>query len=189
MSQRASEGLGKRLAKYRRLAGLSARELAERAGMGLSRGVIANIESGRKSDITVDQLIALSTVLGVPPVVLALPVDQPEKFVRLVEARNGIQATRAYQALEMFQAPGANLYRRTGMDPAPDNEAALLAEELIRAVQKLPKARLRLAQVEKKLADGSVDESVVSEDELELAYIERTLRQLGADLTQYKIDD
>lgn len=83
MSVKPSDGIGKRLAKYRTLAGLSARELAEQAGSGLSRGVIANVESGRKQDLTVDQLISISAVLRIPPAVLALPLDTPNRFVRV----------------------------------------------------------------------------------------------------------
>lgn len=83
MAIRASDGLGNRLAKYRRLAGLSAQKLADMAGFGLTRGVIANIESGRKKDITVDQLLALSAVLGIPPAALALPLEHPFQWVHL----------------------------------------------------------------------------------------------------------
>lgn len=84
MTQRPSEGIGKRLAKYRKLAGLSAQGLSDRLAGEMSRGVIANIESGRKQDLTVDQLVMLSAALGIPPVVLALPVEEPEAMVRVI---------------------------------------------------------------------------------------------------------
>lgn len=87
-----SDGLGERIARYRRLAGISARELAEQAGRGLSRGIIANIESGRKTDITVDQLLAIAIVLGVPPFALALPIESPMRQVKLSNGTKTVSA-------------------------------------------------------------------------------------------------
>lgn len=87
-----SDGIGSRIAQYRRIAGLSARELAEQAGRNLTRGVIANIESGRKTDITVDQMLAIAAVLGVPPMSIALPVDSPMRYVDLTDGSAPISA-------------------------------------------------------------------------------------------------
>ncbi|MEV8370147.1 helix-turn-helix transcriptional regulator [Microbacterium sp. NPDC064584] len=97
-----SDGIGKRIGRYRRIAGLSARELAEQAGRGLTRGIIANLESERKTDITVDQLLAIAVTLGVPPLVLALPVEAP---FRVVELANGTrpQAAPVWVAAEWFR--------------------------------------------------------------------------------------
>jgi len=69
--------IGKNLARYRKAEGLSAAELAEKVGEGLSRSVIANLENGRKDDITVRQLIALANVLRVPPAVLVVDLFSP----------------------------------------------------------------------------------------------------------------
>jgi transcriptional regulator with XRE-family HTH domain len=102
VSQRPSEGIGQRIAEYRRLAGLSARDLAEAAGMGLTRGVVANIESGRKSDISVDQLIAIAFVLGIPPVALALPLSTPFHKVRLADSMVKSSNVPTWVAVKMF---------------------------------------------------------------------------------------
>lgn len=48
--------------------GLSAQQVADRSGGVLTRGVIANLESGRKYSVTVLELLALATALDVPPV-------------------------------------------------------------------------------------------------------------------------
>jgi transcriptional regulator with XRE-family HTH domain len=82
---RSSRDFGKRLTKYRKLAGMTAQQLSDALGGELSRSVIANIESGRKSDVTVDQLLALAWALGVPPAILALPVEDPYAEVLIVE--------------------------------------------------------------------------------------------------------
>ena len=69
------EGIGSRIAKYRKEERISAQELAEAAGM--SRSVIANIENGRRVDISVSELLAISEALRVPPVALIYDVTQP----------------------------------------------------------------------------------------------------------------
>ncbi len=67
MNEPHTTTLGRQVARYRREAKLSAEQLAERAGLGLTRSIIANLENGRKQDVTVRQLMALALVLGVSP--------------------------------------------------------------------------------------------------------------------------
>ncbi|QPZ39522.1 helix-turn-helix domain-containing protein [Paramicrobacterium chengjingii] len=181
MSVLPSEGIGKRLAEYRRLAGLSARELAERAGAGLSRGVIANIESGRKADLTVDQLIAVCAVLGIPPSALALPVDQPKRFVRLsgqnadsVERRT----VRSWAALEWFH--GGNWVLDS--DDGRPNAASTLSRAIAEGVREYVKYHVASAA---NIGHGTELENI----EKGLKEAEENLRKLGVDLTDYKIDE
>ncbi|TQS87749.1 XRE family transcriptional regulator [Arthrobacter sp. TS-15] len=70
-----SMGIGRRIGTFRRREGLSAQDLAEDSGM--SRSVIANIETGRREDITVSELMALSKALRVPPVAILFDVTRP----------------------------------------------------------------------------------------------------------------
>lgn len=64
-----------RVAKYRHVEGWSAQKLA--AAAGLTRSVIANIENGRRPDVTVGELTKIAFALRVPLVALMLPVDRP----------------------------------------------------------------------------------------------------------------
>lgn len=57
--------VGRRVARIRKNAKISAGELAERAGSGLTRSVIANLENGRKDDLAVSQLVGLARALEV----------------------------------------------------------------------------------------------------------------------------
>lgn len=66
--------------------GLSARQLAEIAGEGLTRGVIANIESGRKSSVTFEQFLALCRALE------ANPLDLSGELAELIPAAQEIRA-------------------------------------------------------------------------------------------------
>lgn len=44
---------------------MSAAQLADKAGAGLTRSLIANLENGRKADLSVQQLFAIADALGV----------------------------------------------------------------------------------------------------------------------------
>lgn len=69
--------IGSNVARYRKAVGMSAADLAEAAQNGLTRSVIANLENGRKDDVTVRQLMALSAALMVPPVALLADCFRP----------------------------------------------------------------------------------------------------------------
>lgn len=62
--------LGQRVRVYRKLRGFSARVLAERTGHGITRQVIANLESEKKGHVQSDQVEPLADALGVPLVAL-----------------------------------------------------------------------------------------------------------------------
>lgn len=81
--------LGRQVAKYRREAKLSGEELAERAGVGLTRSIIANLENGRKQDVTVRQLLAIALALGVSPADLQFDLRDPYELVEIGERASG----------------------------------------------------------------------------------------------------
>lgn len=87
------ESFGKRLAAWRRHRGFrTAAALAERIaeqGGSVSEAVIQNLESGRKSDPAVSQLLALASALGVPPLVLLAPLGNPVAHVQMLGAPFG----------------------------------------------------------------------------------------------------
>jgi len=122
----ATEAIGTRIALYRRLAGLTAETLAAQVGTGMTRSVIANIESGRKADISVAQLLAISEVLGISPIALMLPLENPSSRISLREGR------REYELGEVLEWV---LMRKTSYS----SERALGTHES-RYVQRIAKA-------------------------------------------------
>lgn len=68
---------GKLLAKARRQSGLSAAELAERTGGLVTRTMVTNVESGRKRDLTVIELMQVASALGISPLALMVDFDDP----------------------------------------------------------------------------------------------------------------
>ena len=71
-------GIGARLAAIRRACGLTADALADLIPDGLiTKNVIANIESGRKPDPSVTDVMRLASALHVSPLALMIDVDDP----------------------------------------------------------------------------------------------------------------
>lgn len=81
--------VGERIAHYRKMVGMSAQALADAAG--LTRAIITNIESGRRSDPTVSQLIAIAATLGVSPADLVFDLRDPYAYVELAPDRVAAQ--------------------------------------------------------------------------------------------------
>lgn len=79
MTEQHANSIGRRIAEYRkRLKIGSSKDLADRIGYSpLSASVIQNIESGRRSDPSVSQLLNISRGLGISPVLLLSSMDKP----------------------------------------------------------------------------------------------------------------
>lgn len=72
-----------RVRQYRTQRGWSVRELAERcaaAGLPLNRGVLTNLETGKRAAISIDELLVLADVLRVPFPTLFIPVGDTRQF-------------------------------------------------------------------------------------------------------------
>lgn len=69
--------VARRIAEVRRDRGWTAADLGDRCAAAgfpaLNRSVIANIETGRRNYVSVDELIALAYVFDVPPISLLVP--------------------------------------------------------------------------------------------------------------------
>lgn len=183
MSTRPSAGIGARLSEYRRLAGLSARELAEQCGLGLTRGVIANIESGRKTDVNVDQLLALSWALGISPVALALPVDEPYRFVAITDGHTATRL-RAHAAVRWFEGDRSDeLADAAEVTPTG---ATAMSDARVNTLQAYIDAKTARDWAE---TEPKVEPAVLDELRARTASLERELQRLQVDLSVYKIDE
>ena len=77
MSQPITEGIGQRIARYRRLNRWSARQLADATDGALTRDTVANIENGRRTDVSVRQFLAIALALRIPPTALLIDFEHP----------------------------------------------------------------------------------------------------------------
>jgi len=90
-----STGIGQRIGAERRKAGLTGDQLAERTGeLGylIPRATIANIESGRREQVSVQEVAVLAAALGVPPTVLVFDVAAAEVELMPGRVEPGIAA-------------------------------------------------------------------------------------------------
>lgn len=184
MTQRPSHDIGARVARYRKMAGLSARELSDKLGGEMSRGVIANIESGRKTDVTVDQLMALAWALDVPPVVLALPVEEPNRMIAVTAGTDSIQAVRSSNLVDWFMAKQYVTPLRDATGPGRG-----YAQSLLIAIEEYEITRNLVRRREQQFDDGEMDAATVEQARDDEARVLRRLRDLGVDLTRYEIDE
>jgi transcriptional regulator with XRE-family HTH domain len=75
-SARLAFSVAREVRRHRQAQGLSAQQLADRCaqiGMPIQRSVLANLESGRRTTITVAEVLVLAHALNVPPGVLMFP--------------------------------------------------------------------------------------------------------------------
>lgn len=182
MSQRPSDALGSRLAYYRKLAGLSAERLSHRVPM--SRAVIANIESGRKRDVTVDEMLALAWALDIPPVALALPVEQPNVFLETASGETRTESARAHAAIDWFMTG-----KKPGGATTPQQMIATTRLRMLRDYYST-KAQLARAEAATAKGDDSANWSAIADEQrFRLRDLTEELTGLGIDLTYYKIDE
>ena len=91
--------IGKRIAGYRRFGKIgTAAELAARIpNPKVTASVIQNIESGRKADLSVSQLLDIAMGLGVSPLVLLVPVGAPFQRVDLPGVGDDVSSLTVHQ--------------------------------------------------------------------------------------------
>lgn len=80
--------IGRRVTRYRKMNGWTMEDLASRTideGLpAVGKSVIANIENGRKVDVSVAQLVSLARALEVPPVALMMDLDDMSRRQSIV---------------------------------------------------------------------------------------------------------
>ncbi|WP_153303397.1 helix-turn-helix domain-containing protein [Plantibacter flavus] len=82
--------VGRRLAAVRRWRGMTAEQLAEAIpSSDITRGVIANVESGRKRDLTATELALVASGLDVSPIALLVDMSSPFEPVALEGLADG----------------------------------------------------------------------------------------------------
>ena len=183
MSQRPSDGLGKRLAYYRKLSGMSAEQLSQKVPM--SRAVIANIESGRKKDVTVDEMLALAWALDIPPVALALPIEQPNVFLNPAEGTREASRFRAWSVIEWFLTGKKFSEPATPQQMIAHNRIKMLLD-YVRTRERVDRGRAEVSRGDATSADWV---AILPEQEAHLKDLIEGLTGLGVDLTDYKIDE
>jgi transcriptional regulator with XRE-family HTH domain len=80
-SDRVAAQIAAEVRRYRQQARMSTQQVAdecEKRGLTIKRSVLANLESGRRTTLSVPELLVLADVLRVPPLILLFPIGLQE---------------------------------------------------------------------------------------------------------------
>ena len=144
--------LGNRVAEYRKLGGLSAQDLADQAGAGLSRSVIANLESGRKADLPSAQVTAIAWALGISPIALLLDLGAADDPAAVDFGDGYTNRELAYWMTGdvLYGVPNEDGF--VGM-------AQLVANRRLTSLRNLYRLNQRLAHLDRQIAHQASDEA------------------------------
>ncbi|WP_432001794.1 helix-turn-helix domain-containing protein [Streptomyces sioyaensis] len=98
--ERLAATIATEILRYRRNQKMSAQRLSDRCaelGMDVPRAVISNLENGRRTSVSVAELLVLAAALEVPPAALVFPVG----YTETTEALPGAH-TSPYEAVRWF---------------------------------------------------------------------------------------
>ncbi|QRY39432.1 helix-turn-helix transcriptional regulator [Microbacterium hominis] len=86
-----AKSIGRRVAAYRRIAGMTAEQLADAVGNGMTRTAVAKLENGHRVEVSTELLVQLAWALQVPPLVLLLPVEDPQAYISVGDTKDSME--------------------------------------------------------------------------------------------------
>ena len=119
---RVGMGIAGEIRRHRLSAGMSAQQLSDACaalGANIPRTVISNIENGRRTNVSVAEVLVFARALGVPPIALIFPAG----YVAEVEYMPG-RRTDVAQAIDWF-AGEIGINEKTRLADLPRQEWAL----------------------------------------------------------------
>ncbi|GAA3853904.1 hypothetical protein GCM10023084_05180 [Streptomyces lacrimifluminis] len=188
-STRLALSVAREVRRHRQSQGLSAQQLADRCtevGMPIQRSVLANLESGRRTTVTIAEVLVLAAALNVPPAALVFPVGRtdvvealPGKEIDPLNAVEWFSGVRSIDSKVPFSRNALFLYRRHRA-LVKDLRARLAQREELRAhyaraddaiaAERLQAATEHLiqAQAEEAAAQDRLDRAISEGDESSL---------------------
>jgi len=156
---------------------LSAQKLADactKLGFPLDRSVISNFENGRRTTVTVAEVLALAKALDVPPILLIFPVGVDRALDVLPgEGRSTWAAAKWFTGEEPFPTPDATVPEM----PADGTETRTLA--LHREHDQLLQQWQKTARTLHSFREGGIDDDpLINAAAGVVARVERKLAEL-----------
>lgn len=110
---RSEESIGARIKAARRQRGYrTTRDLADAIPGGkITAAILENIESGRKADLNVSQLLNIARALDVPPSILLAPIGKPDRAIDLPNLSDDFANMSAAEFDSWISATPASSYR------------------------------------------------------------------------------
>lgn len=98
------EPIGRRVAAYRKSAGFkTAEDLANAIpNAAVTKSTIQNVESGRKQDLSVSQLLDIAKALDIPPVALAVPINLPMEKAEIPGVGDAVASMTNLEVVRWF---------------------------------------------------------------------------------------
>lgn len=162
--------------RHRQAQGLSAQQLSERCaawGMPIQRSVLANLESGRRTTVTVAEVLVLSAALGVPPATLLFPAGHVQSVEVLPNGwQQPVAAVDWISGHTLFTNAAAEEYVNSPLAMCRKHDQ--LAADIVAAIASRDKAREEFSTV-MDLEDDSVKLAALNE---ELGAIKEQLDEL-----------
>ncbi|CAN5180321.1 hypothetical protein BH11ACT2_BH11ACT2_20400 [soil metagenome] len=115
---RTAESLGARILAARKARGFrTARDLANAiVGGNLTQATIENIESGRRVNLDVSQLLNIAKALSIPPTYLLAPLGRPDDAVDLPNLSEALKAMTAAEFDSWIANTPESGYQPVAMD-------------------------------------------------------------------------
>lgn len=160
-----TSGIGQRIKEVRRRRGYrSTTELAEQiAGGNVTTAVLENIESGRKADLSVSQLLNIARALRVPPAYLLADITTPGSTLDLPNLGKDLAEMTAGEFEAWFSGTLGGTYRSHD----PDERIDLLQLEAYRTLTRLQRERVRLAATREAIGDQMTSPQDIRQTALE----------------------
>lgn len=111
---KSEDGIGRRIAMYRKLCGFkNTFELADQIdNPRVTHAVIANIESGRRKDPSVSEVIEIARGLGISPLFLLAPALTPTAQMDLTNVSDDVSRISSDAFMRWFMLEDSELFRR-----------------------------------------------------------------------------
>lgn len=145
--------IGQRIARYRKFVGIkTAKELAERIdNPKITVTVIQNIESGRKAELSVSQLLDISRGLGISPIFLLAPIGKPFEDVDIPEVGQSIAKMKVHEFESWISCTG-----EVGLE---ESEESIVLRRVLESIRNLFEA---VEQVKK----AAMNPDLIAEDQV-----------------------
>ncbi len=179
---RTEIGIGARIKLARRERGFrSTRELADAIpGGNITQAVLENIESGRKADISVTQLLNIARGLNVPVSMLLAPIGAPESNLDLPNLSDDFAEMTAAEFDCWLSATPLSSYQPRLASERSDIATLNTLRELGTLRREIDRVRL-VRDVRK--SSGDADLATDTDIERRIEFVEREAARLAALLT------
>lgn len=119
---RVGTGIAREVRRHRLARGMSAQQLSDacsKLGAPMPRTVISNIENGRRTNISVAEVMVLAQALDVPPIALIFPAGYVDEVEYLPDRKiDPIRAVNAFSGK-------TRIHQKSPLDGVPKDEWAL----------------------------------------------------------------